>query len=192
MILAISKSVTKTFRFDSDLAAKLSKVSRKLGMSENEYVSRRLENSVIMDPLLQNIDGIGVSRILFQEIISQTNFTAFEILASEIVRNNLELALDSLDLEMTPSSVIRFMQDVLQTLGWFKMETASSAAYFDFKLFHKLNLKWSSFLKSMLLSMFELVHETPEIVVSDKVVKVRVPKETSYARIEKNALTNMN
>jgi hypothetical protein len=192
MILASSKSVLKTFRFDSDLAAKLSKISRKLGMSENEYVSRRLENSVIMDPLLQNIDGIGVSRILFQEIISQTNFTAFEILASEIVRNNLELAFDSLGLEMTPSSVIRFMQDVLQNLGWFKMETASSVGYFDFKLFHKLNQKWSFFLKSMLLSMFELVHETPEIIVSDKVVKVRFPKERSYAPIDKDELTNMN
>jgi hypothetical protein len=179
--MSISNTTSRTYRFESELAARVSKMASKLGVSDNEYVNRSLNRSVIMDSLLQNIDGIGVSMSLFMELISQANPVKLEILGSEIASNNFALALDSLHLEMNASSAIHFMQ-VLQLFGWFKMETVSSQDHLDFVLYHKLNLKWSTFLKSLLQTMFQLVHERPEITISSKVLKMRFSKEASSWR----------
>jgi hypothetical protein len=179
--MAVSSTTTRTYRFESELATRVSKMATGLGLSENEYVKRALYKAVIMDSLLRNFDGIGLSIPLFMEFISQSNSIRLEIMGSEIASNNFSLALDSLHLELNASSAVRFVE-VLQILGWFKMETVSSQDHLDFVLCHKLNLKWSAFLKGVLQTVFQLVHETPEIAISSKVVKIRFSTQVSSWR----------
>jgi len=69
------------------------------------------------------------------------------------------------------------MREVLETLGWFKVEMVTSETHLDFKLFHKFNKKWSLFLKCLLSTMFEMVHERLEIVISDRLVKLRFSRD---------------
>lgn len=57
-------------------------------MSRNRYVTRAVERSVIVDSLLQGIDGIGVSKELFEQLISQADSNFLELKASEIARKN--------------------------------------------------------------------------------------------------------
>ena len=116
-------------------------MATKLRVSDNEYVARSLSRSLTIDLLLQNIDGIGVSMSLFMELIAQANPTKLEILGSEIASNNFTLALDSLHLEINPSSEVSFME-ILQTFGWFKNGVRFSVDYLDFGLYHKFNIKW--------------------------------------------------
>ncbi len=169
---------------------RLSKTARNLGMSENEYVIKRLSTFIILEPLLQNMGGIWLSNPLFQEIISQLDPTPLQILASEIAINNVPLVFDLLDYDLSSASIIRFMKEILETLGWFKMETLVSETFLDYKLFHKFNKKWSLFVKCLLLSMFEMVHENPEIIFSDKVVKIRVLQKISGHSDEEYELVN--
>jgi hypothetical protein len=177
-----ASSKTRTHRFDPDLIVKISKVAKLQGLSENEYVNRSMYRAVIMDLLLRNIDGIGVSLLLFSDLIAQANLNTLEVHASELVSKNFLIALTSLGYENNSSSVIRFMQEVLQILGWFRMERVNSENLIDFHLYHKVNQKWSAFLKSLFMSIFDQVHEKPEITISDKMVRLRFSKESSSWR----------
>jgi hypothetical protein len=98
-------------------------------VSESEYVSKVLRRDILVEPLLQNIGGIGVSRALFNEMISRTDPTSLEILASEIVRNNFPLALESLGLDQNLASINHFLKNVLEPIGWFKAEMVVNADY---------------------------------------------------------------
>jgi len=148
-------------------------------MTESDYVSKMLKRDLLLEPLLQNIDGIGMSRPLFQNILSRTDPTSLDLLGAEIAKNNVPLAFELLGLDYTLSSVNRFMEAVLQTMGWFKMETIQSESFYEFKLYHHYNLRWSVFLKSCLLTIFEFIHEQPTIELSERVVKVRLSKKLS-------------
>ena len=133
-----------------------------------------------MEPLIRTIGGIGVSRALFQEIISRTDPTSLALLGSEISRNNVPLSFELLGLELNLSSVRLFMKEVLQEIGWFKMETISTEDYCEFKLFHNYNIHWSVFLESCLSSIFEFIHEVPEIAISERVVKLRLSRKSFH------------
>ncbi len=171
------KTVSKSFRIDSDVASALSRTARKLRVSESEYISRALRRDILVEPLLQNIGGIGVSRALFNEMISRADPVSLEILASEIARNNFPLALESLELDFSLSSVYHFLKYVLEPIGWFRMEMVSLADCYEFKFFHNYNYRWSRFLRSCLATIFELIRESPEITLSDRVVKIKLPKK---------------
>ena len=172
------KTVSKSFRIDSDVALALSKTARKLRVSESEYISRALRRDILVEPLLQNIGGIGVSRALFNEMISRADPISLELLASEVVKNNFPLALESLGLEASLSSIHHFLKYVLEPIGWFRMEMGPSSEYYhELKFFHTYNYRWSRFLKACLVTIFELIRESPEITVSDRVVKVKLPKK---------------
>jgi len=171
---------SKTYRFETKLTERISKTAQKLRIGENAYVSQRLSRSITSDTLLQNIDGIGISKDLFQGLISLISNSEIDLLAAKVARNNLPIALESFELDMTPSSVLWFMQEVLQTLGWFRMETVSNEDCFEFKLFHKLNMNWSLFLRSILTAMFSMTREMPEIAVMDRIVKIKFSRQISW------------
>jgi hypothetical protein len=163
-------------------------MAKSLGMTDNEYVSKVLRRDLMMDSLNRNISGIGVSKTLFREIIYRTDPNALEILASETARNNFSVALESLGWDLSLSSLNRFLKEVLETLGWFQMEMISSENDLEFKLFHDCNYRWSVFLRACLLSMFELIHEHPEIQISDRFVKVRITKSSVHDLVGNNEL----
>jgi len=100
--LSNPKSVLKTFRLDLGLASKLSKTARRLGMSENEYVIKRISKSLMIEPLVQNIRCIRVSGVLFEEVFSLIDSSSFETISAKIVRDNIPLAFELLDLDTTP------------------------------------------------------------------------------------------
>ena len=79
---------TQTYRFSTDIITQISKIAKKMKMSRNRYVTRAVERSVIVDSLLQGIDGIGVSKELFEQLISQADSNFLELKASEIARKN--------------------------------------------------------------------------------------------------------
>ena len=109
----------KAFRLDPNTAMLLCETAKRLGVSETEYVSKMLKRDLILEPLIQNIGGIGLSRGLFQGIISRTDSNSLEILGFEIAKDNLRFAFELLGLELNFTSVIRFMEEVLQANGWF-------------------------------------------------------------------------
>jgi hypothetical protein len=182
------KTVSKSLRIDSDVALSLSRTARKLHLSESEYVSKVLRRDILVEPLLQNIGGIGVSRALFNEMISRADPTALEILAYELVRNNFPLALESLGLELNLNSISHFLKNVLEPIGWFRIERVAQQDFYEFKFFHNYNYRWSRFLKSCLSSIFELIHEDPEILMFDRVVKLRLPKNSQLTWNEESEL----
>src|SRR5205814_812841 len=102
-----------------------------------------------------------------------------EILASEIVRNNFTLALESLGLDQSLPSINHFLKSVLEPIGWFKVEMEVQPDGYEFKFFHNYNYRWSRFLKSCLSTMFDLIHEAPEITLLDRVVKLKLSKNHS-------------
>ena len=164
-------------------------MARELHVSESEYVSKVLRRDILVEPLLQNIGGIGVSRALFNEMISRTDPTSLEILASEIVRNNFPLALESLDLDQSQASINHFLKNVLEPIGWFKAEMGVNADSYEFKFFHNYNYRWSRFLKSCLMTMFEMIHQEPEIIMFDRLVKLRLPRDSPTVSYEEYELT---
>ena len=178
------KTVSKSLRIDSDVALSLSHMARKLGVSESEYVSKALRRDILVEPLLQNIGGIGVSRALFMEMISRTDPTSLEIVASEIVKNNFPLALESLGMDLSLASINHFLKFVLEPIGWFKLERVAHADSCEFKFFHNYNYRWSRFLKACLVTMFEMIHEVPEIILLDRIVKLKLSKNSSIIETE--------
>jgi hypothetical protein len=117
---------------------------------------------------LENWKRFNFKSWIFFLSFSRPDPLSLELIASEIVRSNLPLAFEILDLDVTPDSLIHFLDDVLQNFGWFTLEKNRSKVFLDFKLFHKFNQEWSLFLKHLLLNMFELVDVRPEIVISDR------------------------
>ena len=128
-----------------------------------------------VERLIQNMDGIAISKALFQQILAQTNLAGLEIVASEIAKANISFAFDLIGLEPKLSSLDWFMKMILQRWGWFKIEPERSDTNHEMKLFHDYGMRWSLFLKSYLSSVIELVCKArPIITVSDKVVKIRL------------------
>ncbi|MGH2640052.1 MAG: hypothetical protein ACRDF4_12350, partial [Rhabdochlamydiaceae bacterium] len=122
------------------------------------------------------IGGIAVSKRLFREILAQTNPIAFEIVGSEVGRENISYAFELLGLDYSIDSLEWFMKEVLQAWGWFKVQHSRSEYNYELKLFHHYGPRWSSFLKSYLGSALELINEKgPEFTLSDKVVKLTFP-----------------
>jgi hypothetical protein len=180
----------KAFRLDPNTAVLLCETAKRLGVSETEYVSKMLKRDLMLEPLIQNIGGIGLSRALFQGIISRTDSNSLEILGFEIAKDNLRFAFELLGLELNFTSVIRFMKEVLQANGWFKMESLTADAYLEFRLIHNYNYRWSVFLRSCLSSMFEFIPEEPTFVISDRVVKLKLLREPILDLEQRNALLN--
>jgi hypothetical protein len=177
----------KSFRFEPSLVVKLSKATEKLGVSETDYVTKVVKKSLALQPLFQNLGGIGVSRILFQRIISQVDVATLEIIGSEVAQNNAPFAFELLGMELDHSSIIQFLKEVLQNLGWFSIEETQDESYIQLKLFHNYDRKWSIFLRSCLLSLFELVDEVPQFAISDRLVKLTTKKnilERSSSQLE--------
>jgi hypothetical protein len=170
---------------DPVLASEISKTARKLGVSESDYVSKVLSIDIMLKPLSQKIDGIAVSKILFQRIISQLNSTSLEIIASEIAQKNAPYAFELLGLELNQDSLIWFLREILQNMSWFSLEEVEFETYKEYKLFHTLDGRWSLFLKSCLNSLFKLIHEKPDIVLSERVVRIAIQKE-GYLHLERD------
>jgi hypothetical protein len=127
---------------------------------------------------LRVLDGIAMSKILFQEMLTLTNPVALEILASEIARKNISHAFELLDLELNLSSMECFLKEVLGLWGWFRIKPSQSRSNHELKLFHDYGIRWSSFLKSYLTSAFELTgKDTPTIQVAERLVKVKFPEK---------------
>jgi hypothetical protein len=172
------KTRMKSFRLDPTLTIQLSKTAKKLGVTESDYVSKVLRKSLTLQPLFQNFDGIGMSKALFQRIISQSDMASLEIIASEIAVGNGPFAFELLGLEINHTSMIWFLREVLQNLSWFSIEELEFENYSELKLFHHYDGRWSRFLRSCLLSLFGLIGEIPEISISERVVKVVTRKTT--------------
>ena len=90
-------------------------------------------------------------------------------------------------MELDHSSIIRFLKEVLQNLGWFSIEETRDESHIQLKLFHNYDRKWSIFLRSCLLSLFELVDEVPEFAISERLVKLTTQRnilERSSSQLE--------
>src|SRR5208337_1273349 len=115
--------------------------------------------------LIDNIDCIGLDNELCREILALANSTGIEILAAEAAKEEVPFVFELLALEPTLASLDWYMREVLQTLGWFKMETIlQSDTCVELRLLHKYGSKWSLFLKNYLSSAFEIImRERPQI-----------------------------
>jgi hypothetical protein len=151
-----------------------------------------LKRDLILESLIQNFDGIAVSRGLFQEILSRTDPTSLELVGSEITKNNVPLAFDLLGLDFTLDSVSYFLKEVLESMRWFRMETIQNEAFYEFRLYHHYNIRWSFFLKSCLMTIFEFIHEEPAIDVSERVVKLRLSRKPLLNSNQRFEMLNMN
>jgi hypothetical protein len=162
----------------------LARESKKLGVSESAFVSKMLKRDLLIWPLVQNLEGIGLSRSLFQEIISRMDSISLEILGSEIARRNLPIVFDLLGWDLNLTSIFRFMKEILEAIGWFKIEFSSSENHFECRIIHNYGYRWSMFLKSCLSSMFEFIRSDLEIAISEKAVKLRIAKRPSFDKVE--------
>ena len=79
-LLANRRTTIKSFRLDPYVASLLSKVTDQLNLTESEYVSNVLRKILTIEPL-RILDGIAMSKILFQEMLALTNPVALEIQA---------------------------------------------------------------------------------------------------------------
>jgi hypothetical protein len=171
------KTVTKSFRLDSHIANSLSKIAKNMEISESAYVSSVLERRLKVEPLVQNIEGIGLGKILFQEILAQTNPTGLELVAAEIASQNIPFIFELLELQLNVASLGWYIKEILQSWGWFKMYAVNGEKKHELKLFHNYGRRWSLFLRAYLTSAYELTQIRPEITITDRLVKISLPED---------------
>lgn len=170
----------------------MSKAAKKLDITESLFVNKTLHKSLNLQPLFVELGGIGMSRKLFQRIIDEVDSHTLEIIASEVSLSQAAFALALEGKELNHSSIVWFLSEVLQTLGWFSLEELQDESKTVFVLVHKYNFRWSLFLKSCLLTLFELILESPKIEVSERIVKMVVEKRASFYRERGVEILNFN
>lgn len=170
----------KSFRLSTRLTALLSKTSLRLKVTETQYVSNVLEKLLTMEPLFQNMGVMALNQRLFQRIIALADREGIEILASEIAAEEIPVVFELLGFEWSQSSLERFMKEVLEPWGWFRMEIVETGLHRDLKLFHKFGSKWSTFLAYYLMSAFQsITRQHPDISIVGNVVKLSYDLEVS-------------
>ena len=172
------KTVMKSFRLNSRVADSLSKISHQRKFSESSYVSKLLESSLKADVLFQFGEGIRLNEPLFQSIISSTNATSLEFLASEFAGEIIPYSFELLELESSLSSLEYFLCEILQECGWFKVDVKIEEECHELKFIHRFGPRWSIFLKSFLNTALEkTLHTRAEVVALGRIVKVHIPRE---------------
>ncbi len=187
MSVAVSidrKTTIKSFRLESKLIKLLTSTTRRVKTSESAYVSSILEMRLKREPLIQNMKEITLKEELFQEILAQTNPAGLEILASEIARKDIPYTFELLGLQLSPSSVLWYFREILQDCGWFKMQVTQGHESYELKMFHNNGIKWSMFLKSYLMSLYEMIsNERAQVTIGDRIVKVRLNGQISASEV---------
>lgn len=106
-------------------------------------------------------------------MIAQTNVACIDVLGSEIAKRNIVFTFELLGLELSASSIDWYFSKVLQSWGWFKIEKIRDVPCYELKVFHNYGLKWSLFLNSYMIGVYEtILRERPRITISDRVVKI--------------------
>jgi hypothetical protein len=170
-----AKTRTRTFRFNVDLLKRLGKASRRVGISENEFVVALLKNRLLIDPFIPAFDGIWLDTGEMKSILGTANVNALETGASEMAQKNFPLIVSLYEANGIDLDLRRFVVDILGGYGhWFRLEGEEVQRWMT--LSHPYGPKWSAYVKAYIQSAYSTISKRKiEVDITDQLIRIEFP-----------------
>lgn len=169
-------SEVKAFRLDAELLKAVKTIAKREGISENAFVQSVLWQRVRADLLIRAFPIVALSGQSLAQILSTSNPNLLDIAALELGRRNFGLVRELYASVGTDMDFARYLGEVLDKQArWFELEGVNVNPQ-RITLRHNYGMKWSLFLRSFLISAYEVVSDDKmKIGITDTFLSVEFP-----------------
>jgi hypothetical protein len=170
----LTKTRTKTFRFNPNMLKLLKEASARAKMTESELVNEVLSRRLLIDPLVPKFHCISLDSDTMQSLLGASNVDVLETSASDLAQKNFPVVRRLYKTMNRPIGFIDFLTIVLSKSGqWFYIEGIDGNTNQELVLRHPYGIKWSRYLKSYLLSSYYTISKSRlKIEIDDQFVLI--------------------